>query len=129
MNATTEGHRKHLLDGLRRFVPSVRHIAGVRRIAILGSIVTTKPDPKDIDVLVVVADDADLAPLAACARRFQGHAQSFNRGADVFLADERARTSDGHVTGKTVALVCGARAMRFIVVGGHISTTISMRSR
>jgi len=51
--------------------------------------VTTKPDPKDIDVLVVVADDADLAPLAMCARRLQGHAQSFNRGADVFLADQR----------------------------------------
>ncbi len=42
-----------------------------------------------IDVLVVVADDADLAPLATCSRRLQGHAQSVNRGADVFLADER----------------------------------------
>ncbi len=71
------------------FVASVRQIAGIRRIAILGSIVTDKPDPKDIDVLVVVADDADLAPLATCSRRLQGHAQSFNRGADVFLADER----------------------------------------
>ena len=40
-------------------------------------------------MLVVVADDADLAPLATCARRLQGQAQSFNRGADVFLADER----------------------------------------
>jgi hypothetical protein len=40
-------------------------------------------------VLVVVADDADLTPLATCARRLQGQAQSFNRGADVFLADER----------------------------------------
>jgi hypothetical protein len=51
--------------------------------------VTTKPDPKDIDVLVVVSDDADLTPLATASRRLQGHAQSFNRGADVFLADER----------------------------------------
>ena len=89
MNAVFEGHRRQLLDGLRRFVSSVRQIAGVRRIAVLGSIVTAKPDPKDIDVLVVVADDADLAPLATCSRRLQGHAQSFNRGADVFLADER----------------------------------------
>lgn len=87
MNATFEGHRKHLLDGLRRFVASVRQMAGVRRIALLGSIVTTKPDPKDIDVLVVVADDADLAPLATCARRLQGRAQSFNRGADVLPPD------------------------------------------
>jgi len=89
MNATSDGHRQQLLDGLRRFVVSVRQLAGVRRIAVLGSIVTTKLDPKDIDVLVVVADDADLAPLAICARRLQGHAQSVNRGADVFLADER----------------------------------------
>ena len=89
MNVTSEGHRQQLLDGLRRFVKTVRQIAGVRRIAVLGSIVTTKPDPKDIDVLVTVADDADLAPLATCARRLQGHAQSVNRGADVFLADER----------------------------------------
>jgi hypothetical protein len=64
-------------------------MAGVRRIAVLGSIVTDKPNPKDIDVLVVVADDADLTPLATASRRLQGHAQSFNRGADVFLADER----------------------------------------
>lgn len=84
-----QGHREALLDGLRRFVTSARQIAGVRRIAVLGSIVTTKPDPKDIDVLVVVADDADLAALAKCARRLQGHAQGFNRGADVFLADEQ----------------------------------------
>ena len=55
----------------------------------MGSIVTAKPHPKDIDVLVVVSDEADLAPLAVHARRLQGHAQSFNRGADVFLANER----------------------------------------
>jgi predicted nucleotidyltransferase len=72
MNGTSEGHRQQLLDGLRRFVASVRPIAGIRRIAVLGSIVTTKPDPKDIDVLVVVADDADLAQLATCARALAG---------------------------------------------------------
>ena len=88
MNERQEGHRQPLLDGLRRFVASARQIPGVRRIAVLGSIVTAKPDPKDIDVLVVVANNADLAPLARCSRRLQGHAQGFNRGADVFLADE-----------------------------------------
>jgi predicted nucleotidyltransferase len=89
MKPAQEGHRQPLLAGLRRFVASARQIAGVRRIAVLGSIVTTKPNPKDIDVLVVVADDADLAPLAKSARRLQGYVQGFNRGADVFLADER----------------------------------------
>jgi predicted nucleotidyltransferase len=82
-------HRQGLLDGLGRFLAASRRVAGVQRIALLGSIVTAKRNPKDIDVLVVVSDDADLAGLAMYARRLQGHAQSFNRGADVFLADER----------------------------------------
>lgn len=88
MTAASEGHRQQLLGGMRRFVASVQQIPGVRGLALLGSIVTAKPDPKDIDVLVVVADDADLARLATCSRRLHGHTQSFNRGADVFLADE-----------------------------------------
>ncbi len=83
-----ENRRGELLDGLHRFVTGVRRVAGVRRIALVGSIVTAKPNPKDIDVLVVVSDDADLSVLATHARRLQGHAQTVNRGADVFLADE-----------------------------------------
>jgi predicted nucleotidyltransferase len=89
MHGGSEGHRQQLLTGLLRFVVSVRQMAGVRQIAVLGSIVTAKQDPKDVDVLVVVADDADLAPVATASRHLQGHAQSFNRGADVFLANER----------------------------------------
>jgi predicted nucleotidyltransferase len=71
MNEASEGHRQRLLDGLRRFVTSVRKVPGVKSIAVLGSIVTTKPDPKDIDVLVVVADDADVA-TGNCVAAFAG---------------------------------------------------------
>jgi predicted nucleotidyltransferase len=129
MKTTSEGHRRQLLDGLRRFVASVRRIAGVRRIAVLGSIVTTKVDPKDIDVLVVVTDDADLSQLATAARRLQGHAQGFNRGADVFLADERGTYIGRTCHWKDCPPVCGSRAMHFIAVADHFSTMISMRSR
>ena len=52
---TAAGHRRQLLDGLQRFVQAVGPMAGVRRIAALGSIVTDKADPKDVDVLVVGA--------------------------------------------------------------------------
>ena len=45
MNNTLENHRQELLDGLRRFVAAARNVAGVQRIALVGSIVTTKPDP------------------------------------------------------------------------------------
>ena len=46
-----------------------------------------------------------------------------------FLPTSRARTSDGRATGGTAGLVCGSHVMLFIAVGGHISTTISMRLR
>jgi len=63
----------------------------VGRIAVIGSLTTDRVDPKDIDLVVTVADQADLAPLAAAARRLQGRAQSLGAGADVFLADLAAR--------------------------------------
>jgi hypothetical protein len=94
-------------------------LPGVTRIALLGSLTTAKPAPKDADLLVTVADEADLAPLAALGRKLQGHAQSLNRGADVFLADP-----GGHYLGRLClwkdcrpglrlrcdALHCGGRA-------------------
>ena len=127
MRAASEGHRQHLLDGLRRFAVSVRELGGVRRIALLGSIVTAKPDPKDIDVLVVVADDADLAALATCARRLQGHARASIEAPTCLWRTNVVRTSDERADGKTADLVCGRHAMRCIAVGGPTSTTISMR--
>lgn len=91
MTEDVVGIRRQFLDEVRRFVDAAHQIPGVRSIALLGSIVTEQANPKDVDLLVVISDDADLAPLAACARRLQGRTQSFNRGADVFLADERGR--------------------------------------
>ncbi|HTV00317.1 MAG TPA: hypothetical protein VMF13_07275 [Luteitalea sp.] len=85
----SEGYRAELLVGLRRFVLAARTLPGVRRISLVGSIVTPKLDPKDVDVLVTVTDDVDLSPLATLGRRLKGHAQSLNRGADIFLANER----------------------------------------
>jgi hypothetical protein len=83
--------RERFLDEAARFVRSASTIPGVRRIAVIGSIVTVKPNPKDIDLLVTVTDDADLAPLALRARRLQGTLQGLNHTADVFLADETGR--------------------------------------
>jgi hypothetical protein len=91
----------------------------VTGIALLGSLATTKPDPKDADLLVTVADEADLAPLADLGRKLRGHAQSLNPVVDVFLADPA-----GNYLGRTCpwqdcrpglrlsrdALHCGRRA-------------------
>ncbi|HEY5564060.1 MAG TPA: hypothetical protein VIL33_00625 [Rhodothermia bacterium] len=62
-------------------------LVGVKRIALLGSVTTSKPEPKDVDVIVTVEDDMDLTALAKLGRQLAGHAQSRNKGADVFLAD------------------------------------------
>lgn len=111
--------RSQLLEGVYRFVQSATSLPGVLRVALVGSIVTARADPKDVDVLVSVADGADLTRLAALARRLKGRLQSLNRGADVFLADERGRylgrTCEWKTCGPGVrascdALHCGHRA-------------------
>ncbi len=73
---------------VRKFVRSARDIPGVSRIALFGSLTTDKEFPKDIDVLVTVADDCDLTPLAQLARKLSGHMNAYQAGADVFLASE-----------------------------------------
>lgn len=78
--------RAKLLGFVSEFVMHARRVDGVERIALLGSIVTPKRNPKDVDVLVTIADACDLTRLAALSRRLQGRAQGLNRGADVFLA-------------------------------------------
>ena len=111
--------RVRLIREAFSFARAASAVAGVRRISLLGSILTTRPDPKDVDLLVRIADDADLARLATCARRLQGATQQFNRGADVFLADEGGRRYLGRtcpwkecrfgVRLRCDALHCGAR--------------------
>jgi hypothetical protein len=73
------------------FVRAARSTPGVRRIALLGSLATDKPVPKDADVLVTIDAAMDLGPLAHLGRRLQGTAQRINLGADIFLADEAGR--------------------------------------
>ena len=60
--------RKIMFAEVRRFVRFARDIEGVRRIALIGSLTTNKEFPKDIDLLVTVSDDCDLASLAQLGR-------------------------------------------------------------
>jgi predicted nucleotidyltransferase len=88
--------REQLLAEAEVFIRKTRSLSGVRRIALFGSILTEKVDPKDVDLLVTIDDAADLAQLAVWARRLQGRLQSAGGGADVFLADGR-----GNYLGRT----------------------------
>jgi len=79
--------RETLLDAGLWFIESVLACPGVLGIALIGSIVTPKENPKDIDLLLYIADDADLLQVAALARRLKGRLQAHNLGADAFLAN------------------------------------------
>lgn len=79
--------RPVLLIAALDFVRDARTCPNVLRIALVGSLATAKPNPKDIDVLVTLADDDELAPLAMASRRLKGRANAINLSADVFLCD------------------------------------------
>jgi predicted nucleotidyltransferase len=81
--------RSQFLEEVLLFVQAASKLAGVTRIALIGSLATDKPKPQDVDMLVTVTDEADLAPLAALGRKLHGHCQSLGAGAEVFLADPR----------------------------------------
>ena len=87
--------RQRLLEDALQFVCAASRLSGVLRIALLGSLATTKPEPKDVDLLLTVTKEADLALMAHTARRLKGHTQSYNHGADVFVADPQ-----GHYLGR-----------------------------
>jgi predicted nucleotidyltransferase len=79
--------RAYLIAETLKFVLAACKLPGITRIALVGSLITDKKEPKDADLLVSVTDDIDLEPLARLGRRLQGHAQNINRGGEVFLAD------------------------------------------
>ena len=111
--------RAKLLTFATEFVIRVRSLDGVERIAVIGSIVTPKTDPKDIDFLLTVSDTCDLVPLASFARRMAGRAQGLNHSAEVFLASARGeylgrvcrwRECRPGVRASCDAMHCGRRA-------------------
>jgi hypothetical protein len=83
--------RRPLLLGAYSFVRAASAYAGVRRISLLGSLVTAKAIPKDVDLLVTIDSTMDLTQLAGAGRRLMGSTQSIDLGADVFLADVAGR--------------------------------------
>lgn len=78
--------RQHLLDRAVTAVHQIRGMAGVERIALIGSITTPKKEPPDIDLLVIISTSRVVPEIAAAGRKFQGHAQHIDRGAEIFLA-------------------------------------------
>ena len=83
--------RRPLLLAVLSFVRAAEACPGVRRVSLMGSIVTAKAIPNDIDVLVTIDAEMELSKLARAGRRLKGSAQTINLGADIFLADATDR--------------------------------------
>jgi hypothetical protein len=83
--------RRPLLVATLSFVRAARACQGVQRISLLGSLLTAKAIPKDVDVLVTIDGAMDLTRLARAGRCLMGFAQTINLGADIFLADRTGR--------------------------------------
>lgn len=56
------------------FARAAAQIRGVLGVSLLGSICSSRPDPKDIDFLVTISADVDLEALALQGRRMKGRA-------------------------------------------------------
>jgi predicted nucleotidyltransferase len=104
MNSEYANPRQHLLHATASFVESMKIERGVLRIAVVGSILSEKRSPKDIDLLVTVADNTELDRIAAAGRRLKGTAQTKNLGADIFLANE---------LGQYIGRTCGWKVCEF----------------
>ncbi len=87
MKPIEQDTRAFLIVEAFRFIERIVGTPGVKRIAMLGSLLSSKVDPKDIDILITIDDETDLTALAKSARRLKGIAQSKNKGADLFLAN------------------------------------------
>jgi predicted nucleotidyltransferase len=107
--------REHLISAGLDFAAAVSQMPGVERIALVGSICTTKPNPKDIDVLVTITPSVDMEKLATLGRKLKGKMQGIGSGADIFLADlegrylgRTCRWKECRPRGRCEALNCGA---------------------
>jgi hypothetical protein len=79
--------REALLEEALRFARSAGCTPGVTRLALIGSLLTSKARPKDCDLLASVTDEVDMANLAKLGRRLKGRTGAMGSGADVFLCD------------------------------------------
>ena len=61
--APPTAERARLIAEVLAFVRSAQRLPGITRIALIGSLPTSKADPKDVDLLVTVTDDMDLAVI------------------------------------------------------------------
>ncbi|MCK6695783.1 MAG: hypothetical protein L6Q97_27220 [Thermoanaerobaculia bacterium] len=84
-------YRPAFIENALWFAEAAARREGVLRIALLGSITTPKPHPKDVDLLVMLKTGTPFKPISDLARKLSGKQMSVgdSSGADVFLVNEK----------------------------------------
>jgi len=97
----------HMAD---QFVAEASRVPGVEEIAAFGSYVTTKPEPRDLDLMVLISEEIDVPRLAKCARRLT----PIYAGWEVFLFESDTRRHLGRICARKT---CPAQAADCAVPG------------
>jgi hypothetical protein len=119
--------RRQLLLAVRSFVRAARDCRGVLRIALVGSLTTTKAIPKDADVLVTIDSAMDLAELARAGRRLKA-----SRKPSTSAPTSSSPTRVGATSVASVIIVSAIHAWHAslsIAAAASTSTTTFMSSR
>ncbi len=78
--------RRQLLTArLLRIYQDALSTGGLERFIVFGSFVTAKPDPNDIDIVLIMRDDFDLSICAVSVRKLFHHLEAQEEyGASIF---------------------------------------------
>jgi hypothetical protein len=110
-----------LLAAAREFIQAASACPGVRRIALVGSLTTDKPVPKDADVLVTIDGGMELgpSPVPAGASRTR---RNRSTSAPTFFSPTKLATisaASAAIANATLAFF----VMHAIAASASISTT------
>ena len=70
---------------LQRIYQIVKGTGNLQQLIIFGSYITAKPEPNDVDVIIIFSDDFDLTVCSEEVKRLLNHQQAENEfGASIF---------------------------------------------
>jgi hypothetical protein len=82
---TGSPRRRAVASRLLRIYRAARETGRLQKFIIFGSFVTTKPDPNDVDIILVMRDDFVLEGCAGVARKLFEHEEAEQEfGASIF---------------------------------------------
>jgi hypothetical protein len=91
MNYQQTDFRREFIKNALWFAQTASKLPDVLRIALIGSITTPKLKPKDVDLLITLADNTPIKPVADLGRKLLGKQMAVgdSSGADIFIASEK----------------------------------------